>query len=184
MKPDQLVTTLRHVASGIERSKNPDRNLVAKDLKKVIALLLNKHIYRVSPKSGVYESGVYDGIFSPFILINYELTKVKLFYPFTNWKLHEQGQPSDMKGTINIDGGPKFHVDGYQLAGSDEVVRSLTCDDPNVDIDAEVEKLRYHGSSFYTLLCEGAEYALKEVSDAHGYDIEDVFVEDDYLVKH
>jgi hypothetical protein len=39
MKPNQLVIVLRRIASNIERSKNPDRNLVARDLKKVVATL-------------------------------------------------------------------------------------------------------------------------------------------------
>lgn len=41
MKPNQLVTTLRRIASNIERSKNPDRNLVARDLKKVVVAINN-----------------------------------------------------------------------------------------------------------------------------------------------
>jgi hypothetical protein len=40
MKPSQLVATLRRIASNIERSKNPDRTLVARDLKKVVAALI------------------------------------------------------------------------------------------------------------------------------------------------
>jgi hypothetical protein len=39
MKPSQLATTLRRIASNIERSRNPDRTLVAKDLKRVIVAL-------------------------------------------------------------------------------------------------------------------------------------------------
>ena len=37
MKPFQVAATLRGIASKIEASKNPDRNLVARDLKKVVA---------------------------------------------------------------------------------------------------------------------------------------------------
>lgn len=43
MKPGQLISTLRRIASSIERSKNPDRNLVARDLKKVVATLLGEY---------------------------------------------------------------------------------------------------------------------------------------------
>lgn len=42
MKPSQLVQTLRRIASGIENSKQPSKELVARDLKKV-ALLLNQY---------------------------------------------------------------------------------------------------------------------------------------------
>lgn len=38
MKPSQVTTILRHIATTIENSKNPDRNLVARD----IQLLINK----------------------------------------------------------------------------------------------------------------------------------------------
>jgi len=37
MKPSQLANKLRHIASKIDSSKNPDRTLVARDLKKVLA---------------------------------------------------------------------------------------------------------------------------------------------------
>ena len=37
MKPSQLASQLRRIASKIDASKNPDRTLVAKDLKKVLA---------------------------------------------------------------------------------------------------------------------------------------------------
>ena len=37
MKPSQLASQLRRIAAAIDNSKNPDRTLVAKDLKKVLA---------------------------------------------------------------------------------------------------------------------------------------------------
>ena len=37
MKPSQVAATLRGIASKIEASKNPDRNLVARDLKRIVA---------------------------------------------------------------------------------------------------------------------------------------------------
>jgi uncharacterized iron-regulated protein len=42
MKPSQVAMALRHIASAIQASKNPDRKLVARDLKKIISVLLNK----------------------------------------------------------------------------------------------------------------------------------------------
>ena len=39
MKPSQLASQLRRIAAGIDRSKNPDRNLVARDLKKVLVAI-------------------------------------------------------------------------------------------------------------------------------------------------
>jgi len=37
MKPSQLASQLRRIASAIDSSRNPDRRLVARDLKKVLA---------------------------------------------------------------------------------------------------------------------------------------------------
>jgi hypothetical protein len=37
MKPSQIAQALNHIASKIQASKNPDKNLVARDLKKIIA---------------------------------------------------------------------------------------------------------------------------------------------------
>lgn len=42
MKPSQVSNLLRRVASTIENSKRPDRNLVAEDLKRLVAILLNQ----------------------------------------------------------------------------------------------------------------------------------------------
>ena len=39
MKPSQVAVVLRRIASKIQASKNPDKNLVAKDLKKIISAL-------------------------------------------------------------------------------------------------------------------------------------------------
>jgi len=39
MKPSQTAGKLRQIATAIENSKRPDRNLVAEDLKKIIASL-------------------------------------------------------------------------------------------------------------------------------------------------
>ena len=36
MKPSQLASQLRRIAAAIDKSRNPDRNLVARDLKKVL----------------------------------------------------------------------------------------------------------------------------------------------------
>jgi hypothetical protein len=49
MKPSQLVLTLFRIASNIERSKNPDRTLVARDLKRVVSLLLNEAVKKRKP---------------------------------------------------------------------------------------------------------------------------------------
>ena len=35
MKPTQVVQSLRHIAASIQASKNPDRRLIARDLKKL-----------------------------------------------------------------------------------------------------------------------------------------------------
>jgi len=37
MKPSQLASQLRRIASAIDNSKNPDRTLVARDLKKILS---------------------------------------------------------------------------------------------------------------------------------------------------
>jgi len=37
MKPSQLASQLRRIAAAIDKSRNPDRTLVARDLKKVLA---------------------------------------------------------------------------------------------------------------------------------------------------
>ena len=37
MKPSQVAGSLRHIASKIQNSKTPDRRLVAKDLRQVLA---------------------------------------------------------------------------------------------------------------------------------------------------
>jgi hypothetical protein len=37
MKPSQLASQLRRIASKIDSSKNPDRDLVARDLNRIIA---------------------------------------------------------------------------------------------------------------------------------------------------
>ena len=42
MKPSQLAGQLRRIASAIDSSRNPDRSLVARDLKKVIAAVTKK----------------------------------------------------------------------------------------------------------------------------------------------
>ena len=39
MKPSQLASQLRRIASKIDSSKSPDRTLVARDLKKVLAVV-------------------------------------------------------------------------------------------------------------------------------------------------
>jgi len=36
MKPSQLANQLRRIATAIDKSKNPDRKLVARDLKKIL----------------------------------------------------------------------------------------------------------------------------------------------------
>jgi len=50
MKPSQLASQLRRIASKIDASKNPDRTLVAKDLKKVLSSLktgTSSIVYRI-----------------------------------------------------------------------------------------------------------------------------------------
>jgi len=39
MRPSQTAKALRHIASKLDRSTNPDRRLVAKDLKRVLAAI-------------------------------------------------------------------------------------------------------------------------------------------------
>ena len=39
MKPSQIAQELNHIASKIQHSKNPDRKLVARDLKRMLAAL-------------------------------------------------------------------------------------------------------------------------------------------------
>jgi len=43
MKPSQLASQLRRIAAAIDNSKQPDRVLVARDLKKVLAVLQPNH---------------------------------------------------------------------------------------------------------------------------------------------
>lgn len=38
MKPSQVASTLRRIATAIEKSRKPDKNLVAKDLKRLISV--------------------------------------------------------------------------------------------------------------------------------------------------
>ncbi len=38
MRPDELSDALRRIASGIENSKNPSRELVARDLKRMLGM--------------------------------------------------------------------------------------------------------------------------------------------------
>ena len=52
MEPSELSKTLRRIASAINKSRNPDRALVARDLKKIIAA-----IAPVTVKEFVYETG-------------------------------------------------------------------------------------------------------------------------------
>jgi len=42
MKPSQLASQLRRIAAAIDNSKKPDRTLVARDLKKVLAAVTKK----------------------------------------------------------------------------------------------------------------------------------------------
>lgn len=39
MKPSEIAASIRHIASAIDNSKQPDRNLVVKELKKVIVAI-------------------------------------------------------------------------------------------------------------------------------------------------
>lgn len=39
MKPSEVSSILRRIASAIDKSKNPKRELVARDLKRVLAVL-------------------------------------------------------------------------------------------------------------------------------------------------
>ena len=43
MKPSQTAQALRRIASKIQSSKNPDRTLVARDLKKILAAVINSN---------------------------------------------------------------------------------------------------------------------------------------------
>ena len=43
MKPSQLSATLRHIAAKIDNSKRPDRTLVARELKRVVAAVSGEY---------------------------------------------------------------------------------------------------------------------------------------------
>ena len=58
MKPTQVVQSLRHIAASIQASKNPDRRLIARDLKKIVSILLPKN--NIKSFKGTIRSG-YDG---------------------------------------------------------------------------------------------------------------------------
>jgi len=65
MKPTQVVQSLRHIAASIQASKNPDRRLIARDLKKIVSILLNKNNIKLNKNNiksfkGTIRSG-YDG---------------------------------------------------------------------------------------------------------------------------
>jgi len=42
VKPAEFANKLRHIATGIEKSKHPDRSLVVKDIKHTLALMLDR----------------------------------------------------------------------------------------------------------------------------------------------
>jgi len=51
MKPSQTVQALRHIASKLDGSTNPDRSLVAADVRRVLARIATNYLY-VSSASG------------------------------------------------------------------------------------------------------------------------------------
>lgn len=68
MKPSQLARSLRHIAAKIENSKKPRRDLVAKDLKRVIAA--------VEPQGGMQLIGNINGATGTFNGIQYKIQSV------------------------------------------------------------------------------------------------------------
>ena len=57
MRPNQVASMLRRIASKIEASKNPSKNAVASDLKKIIATISDEYSPRQGDKVTVRELG-------------------------------------------------------------------------------------------------------------------------------
>jgi hypothetical protein len=89
MKPSQLVTTLRRIASNIERSENPDRSLVARDLKKVVAILLDKFMNKTS-----------------ILIDSYKQEAIKTKDPVSELKRRILEQVSNGEEILGYDGDP------------------------------------------------------------------------------
>lgn len=86
MKPSELANSLRRIASAIDNSKSPDRTLVARDLKRILAGISS------DPPSepGMSESDRFDGKYVMFI--------VKLndaVYSVTGSDIHEIEESTD-----------------------------------------------------------------------------------------
>jgi len=71
MKPSQVAIALRRIASAIQASKNPDKNLVARDLKKIISKIaegpidwadIENTLFNALNNSDSVESEVFDEI--------------------------------------------------------------------------------------------------------------------------
>jgi hypothetical protein len=158
MKPSQLVATLHRIASDIERSKNPDRNMVARDLKKTIAAI-NQFPMKISPTSGTSTDNPYVG---PF---DFELIDIRVCTPWTGE--NQGGGDQDILGTITLDGAKyKANVTSSDTAGTK--YRSLTCDDPSINVNDKLEELELSGSGFLNLLLEGVELSIRNLLP--GYD--------------
>ncbi len=55
MKPSELSSTLRHIAAAIDKSKSPKRELVARDLKQVLAAIEDTSDQEVSTEEAPTE---------------------------------------------------------------------------------------------------------------------------------
>jgi hypothetical protein len=100
MKPSQLASQLRRIASKIENSKSPDRSLVARDLKKVLAGINPASVTSdLSQIRGQYESDEND---NPLFFVSDD-GKLKWPYHKTNsydWK-DKRGQLDCLKNLSN-----------------------------------------------------------------------------------
>ena len=102
MKPSQLAIQLRRIASKIEASKNPDRTLVARDLKKVIANIdldmLPRDKITVLVHDAVYEISSED-VFKVESAGDLKAQKAEFY------KLAKHiGRPDDFEGIDDLDG--------------------------------------------------------------------------------
>jgi hypothetical protein len=58
MKPSQTAQALRRIAANIQNSKNPDRNLVARDLKKILAAISGQIVINMYDKIAIKTNDV------------------------------------------------------------------------------------------------------------------------------
>ena len=128
MKPSQLASQLRRIASAIDNSKSPDRTLVARDLKKVLQSINgriagdyfpNGERFTIVPSSGVYKSEFFAGPVS---------------YKLENVGYVSEESFSDLRGSISIDGSPWININAS--ASGRDFDYHLSSDDPNFDAEA------------------------------------------------